>query len=258
MEARLLCAVSVLLLTAGCAPDAATANGGAAAHADRGRPHAKAAASDQPRSRPGRKLVDPRKGGFEIALGEWALSPEADAIRPGRVTFVIHNRGTMAHGFEIALEGESSGHGSGDLFKAEGPLLRPGSTTKMTLDLGPGLYEIECLVDGHDDMGMEGVLDVRTDAPLVKPEQAPAGGDTDAISIKDFAYSPQTTTVERGTEVTWHNEDVAPHTVTSTEDVFDSDTLGPDASFAFRFDEQGTYQYRCLVHPDMKGSVTVR
>lgn len=31
-------------------------------------------------------------------LGEWAVTPEAAAIRPGRVTFVIHNRGTMGHG----------------------------------------------------------------------------------------------------------------------------------------------------------------
>ena len=39
------------------------------------------------------RRVDPRAGGLEIALGEWALTPEALVIRPGRVTFVIRNRG---------------------------------------------------------------------------------------------------------------------------------------------------------------------
>ena len=27
---------------------------------------------------------DPREGGFEVALGEWAVTPESEAIRPGR------------------------------------------------------------------------------------------------------------------------------------------------------------------------------
>jgi hypothetical protein len=33
--------------------------------------------------------VDPHKDGFEVALGEWTITPEAEAIRPGRSTFVI-------------------------------------------------------------------------------------------------------------------------------------------------------------------------
>ncbi|MEA2447918.1 MAG: hypothetical protein QOK47_1555, partial [Actinomycetota bacterium] len=102
--------------------------------------------------------MDPRRGGLEVGLGEWALTPEADVIRPGRVTFVISNHGTMAHGFEIKLEGDSSGHGSGDLLKAESRLLQPGESTRLTVSLDAAFYEIECLVDGHDDMGMQGVL----------------------------------------------------------------------------------------------------
>lgn len=113
------------------------------------------------------RRVDPRDGGLEVALGEWAIAPESDAIRPGPVVFVIHNRGTVPHGFEIEIEGDSSGHGSGDLFKAESRLLQPGQSTRMSFDLDPAVYKIECLVDGHDDMGMEGLLTVRHGAPLV-------------------------------------------------------------------------------------------
>lgn len=226
-------------------------------------PEAKAAtqgSDPQPVARS--RSVDPREDEFEIALGEWAVSPEADAIRPGEVTFLIHNRGTVPHGFEIELEGESSGSGSGDLFKAESELLQPGESTEMTVTLTlEGVYKIECLVDGHDDMGMEGPLEVRSDAPLVK-EEAPAGsaspqGEDAAVGITDFAFDPSRIEVQSGTKVTWSNGDPAPHTVTSLSEEFDSDMLDEGESFSFTFEEPGTYDYRCNVHPDMKGTVKV-
>ena len=200
------------------------------------------------------KRIDPRKGGFEIALGEWAVTPETESLRPGRVTFVIHNRGTMPHGFEIELEGDSSGHGSGDLFKQESELLQPGDSTRMTVVLGPGVYKIECLVDGHDDMGMEALLPVQPGAPLMKLQPE---GPKDAVTIDDFAFAPATIEVKVGEEITWTNRDAAPHTVTSTTDVFGSDTLDPGATFNFTFEEPGDYPYRCEIHPDMQGQVKV-
>lgn len=215
-----------------------------------GKPRAKAASAPV---RP--KRVDPRKGGFEIVLGEWAVTPEAPAIRPGRVTFVVHNRGTMDHGYEMELEGgDSSGPGSGDLFKTESELVRPGDSTRLTVTLGPGLYEIECLVDGHDDMGMEGVLEVREDAPLVKVDEAARPG---VVSISDFAFEPAVAEVPAGTEVVWRNDDPADHTVTSLDGFFGSGALAAGASFSHRFTKPGVYEYRCAIHPDMKGKVKV-
>lgn len=209
------------------------------------------------RQRPERvrpERVDPRRGGFEIVLGEWAVTPEAPAVRPGRVTFVVHNRGTMDHGYEMELEGESSGHGSGDLFKAESELVWPGESTRMTVTLGPGLYEIECLVDGHDDMGMEAVLEVRADAPLVAVD---ASAEPGRIAIRDFAFEPATAAVAVGTEITWRNDDPADHTVTSQDGTFGSDVIAPGGSFEHRFDEPGVYAYRCAIHPEMRGQVRV-
>ena len=202
------------------------------------------------------RRVDPRVGGFEIGLGEWALAPEADAIRPGKVTFVVENRGTMAHGFEIELEGDSSGSGSGDLFKAESSLLQPGESRRMTVILTmPGAYKIECLVDGHDDMGMEAILEVREDAPLVRVEKPAA---PDQVAIADFAFAPASLEVAAGTEVTWHNEDTTDHTVTAGDGAFGSDALGEGQTFSHRFDQPGAYDYRCAIHPEMEGTVKVR
>jgi plastocyanin len=201
------------------------------------------------------KRVDPRRGGFEIGLGEWAITAESRAIRPGPVTFVLHNRGTMPHGFEIELEGDSSGHGSGELFKAESELLQPGESLRMRMTLDPGVHKIECLVDGHDDMGMEDLLEVRVDAPLVKQK---ATGDPGKVAIADFAFAPETTEVPVGTEVTWSNDDPAEHTVTADDGAFESNNLAQGETFSFRFDQSGNYPYRCLIHPEMKGVVQVQ
>ena len=202
------------------------------------------------------KRVDPRNQGFEITLGEWAVTPEAAALRPGRVTFVIHNRGTMQHGFEIELEGDSSGHGSGDIFKAESELLGPGESTRMTVTLSEGVHKIECLVDGHDDMGMEGPLEVSKDAPLVeeKGNQRPSD---DHVAISDFRFAPASVTVPAGTEVSWRNDDPTQHTVTADGGEFDSDILDPGGRFAFAFEKAGVFQYVCNIHPNMKGTVKV-
>ena len=203
------------------------------------------------------KRVDPRRGGFEIGLGEWAIVAEARAIRPGPVTFLIHNRGTVAHGFEIELEGESSGHGSGELFKAETGLLQPGESTRLRLTLSAGVHKIECLVDGHDDMGMEDLLDVRADAPLVRVPPASAAG-RGRVAIADFEFAPSVVEVESGTNVTWRNNDPAEHTVTAIDGGFESNNLAEGESFSFTFDEPGTYAYRCAIHPEMRGKVNVR
>jgi plastocyanin len=202
--------------------------------------------------------VDPRKDGFEVALGEWALTPEAEAIRPGRAVFVITNRGTMPHGFEIEREGDDpSGSGSGDdRGKVETRVLQPGETVEVELDLSAGVYKLECNVDGHDDMGMEMLLDVRRDAPLAKAAKT-AAGSADAVGIEAFAFTPATVEVQAGQEVVWKNHDPADHTVTEEGGGFDSGTLASGGTFKTTFDQPGEYRYICALHPGMKGRVVV-
>src|SRR5918996_371358 len=126
------------------------------------------------------------------------------AIRPGPVTFVVHNGGKLVHGLEMESQArrDSSGSGSGsdERFKVETGRFWPGETLRLRLDLAPGLYKIECFVANHDDRGMEILLEVRPAAPLVR--QAAAG---DAVAIEGFAFDPQTIEVPTGTEVTWTN-----------------------------------------------------
>jgi plastocyanin len=210
----------------------------------------------------GSQRIDPRTGGLGVALGEWAVTPEALEIRPGPLTFVIANRGTIDHGFEIELvgegDGDNSGPGSGgdDGFKRETAIINPGETVRLTVNLVPGDYKVECLVEGHDDLGMENIIRVRADAPLVRQPGVGEGGRPE-VSIEGFAFAPRTIRVETGQEVTWTNADPTAHTVTAQDQSFDSDPLDPGTSFSAGFDRPGTYAYFCAIHPDMTGTVRV-
>jgi plastocyanin/uncharacterized cupredoxin-like copper-binding protein len=209
---------------------------------------------------PATRPVDPRTDGFEIGFGEFAVTLEAPAIRPGRVTFVIRNGGKLVHGFEMEGEdqdGDSSGPGSGgdDAFKIERPSFKPGQTIRVPLDLAAGVYKIECWVANHDDLGMEILLDVRPSAPKVK--QAVGGGGSNSIAIQGFAFQPGTASVPAGTELTWTNEDPEAHTVTADDDSFDSGPIDPGQTYSVTVDESGAVTYFCAIHPSMKGTIQV-
>ena len=199
------------------------------------------------------RSANARPGPFEIVLGEWAVTPEAKAVRPGEVTFRIVNRGTMAHGFEIESDLDHSGSGGGEGFKFETRLIEPGESVRVRLDLAPGTYKIECLVDGHDDLGMEGFLHVRRGAGTGTEQAGPSSGSD--VSIEGFTFAPAEIEVPAGTEVTWANADPTEHTVTG--EGFGSDTLAEGNRFSHRFDRAGTYRYRCAIHPEMTAQVRV-
>jgi hypothetical protein len=69
--------------------------------------------------------------------------------------------------------------------------------------------------------------------------------------------------VNVGEEVTWKNQDTEVHTVTSgtpgggPDGLFDSGLINNYMYFYHTFDESGTYDYYCMVHPWMQGKVVV-
>jgi plastocyanin len=204
--------------------------------------------------------ADPREDGFEVALGEWALTPETDTIRPGRTTFVVTNRGTMPHGFEIEREDgdDSSGSRSGDEDKVETRILEPGESVEVELNLAEGVYKLECNVEGHDDMGMEMLLEVSPEAPLAAKQAAAPSKKSEAVTIEAFAFAPPTITAQVGQEITLENHDPADHTVTGEDGSFDSGTMAQGATFKATFDSPGEYRYICELHPGMRGKVMVK
>ena len=106
------------------------------------------------------------------------------------------------------------------------------------------------------DTSMKG-MDMNSNASQTPSTSGPST--SSSVAIQDFAFSPASITVKKGTTVTWTNKDSTTHTVTSTSgpSSFDSGDLATGKSFSHTFDTAGTYNYKCSIHPNMTGTVTV-
>jgi plastocyanin len=78
------------------------------------------------------------------------------------------------------------------------------------------------------------------------------------VLIKGFAFNPATLTVAKGTTVTWMDMDSATHIVVATGNDFSSQTLNTGQTFEHTFNETGTFEYKCGIHPSMSGKVIVK
>lgn len=95
-------------------------------------------------------------------------------------------------------------------------------------------------------------------APAASTTPATAASSQPAVTISNFAFSPQTLTVAKGTAVTWTNNDSTTHTVTSDSGVWDSNELAPGKTFSFTFNQAGTFPYHCKIHPSMTAKIIVQ
>ncbi|AKM38847.1 hypothetical protein WR30_26420 [Burkholderia contaminans FFH2055] len=91
-------------------------------------------------------------------------------------------------------------------------------------------------------------------APLTAFAQGPDGT---LVTIRNFMFSPMSTTIKAGTTITWKNLDAEPHTVVNDAGIFHSKALDQDETYAFRFDKPGVYKVFCGIHPYMKETITV-
>jgi plastocyanin len=81
----------------------------------------------------------------------------------------------------------------------------------------------------------------------------------DAVTIKDYLYEPADITVPVGTTVKFTNQDSTPHTATSKEaGVFESGPIKTGKTGTIKLEKAGTYQYYCVFHPFMSGTITVK
>jgi len=79
-------------------------------------------------------------------------------------------------------------------------------------------------------------------------------GEAPTVKIKEFKFG-EPVTIPAGGEVTWENEDAAPHNAVGEE--FKTADLEKGNSDTVTFDKPGTYDYICTFHAYMKGSVVV-
>ena len=78
---------------------------------------------------------------------------------------------------------------------------------------------------------------------------------TAVITIKDFSFIPASITINKGTTVRWVNQDSVSHAIKSES--VNSQEFGKGQIFEFKFENPGTYDYICGLHPPMKGRIIV-
>lgn len=79
------------------------------------------------------------------------------------------------------------------------------------------------------------------------------------VSIADFLFGPEKVEVKAGQKVTWVNTDDSPHQITVTGPKGTrSPVLLKGQSTELVFNEAGTIDYFCGLHPGMKGKIEVK
>ena len=146
--------------------------------------------------------------------------------------------------------------------------IEPGESFSFTFRLA-GTYPYLDDRD-RDDPDFHGTITVSAAPPATAPTPAPngtapAGGGggsaptapaSATVHMAGRAFSPGAVTIAAGGSVTFVNDDDREHTATG--DAFDTGVLNPGASSTERFPSAGTFSFLCQIHPDMRGTVTVR
>jgi plastocyanin len=77
----------------------------------------------------------------------------------------------------------------------------------------------------------------------------------ETVKIQNFTFSPATLTIQQGTTVTWTNLDSASHRVKGED--FAGTTQSKGENWSYTFNEKGTFNYICSIHPYMSGKIIV-
>ncbi len=230
---------------------------------------------------------------FNALPGESGHNPSIHMSVGDKVVFNVDNAGISFHSFGVTAndEGFSGIVAGSDIGSASNPL-KPGEGGTSEFIAGEeGIYYYICTVPGHREQGMVGqiivgdvsapvmepkvveeVMEPKVVEEVMKPESTPVefsgiisipkGSGVPGCDDTNECYIPFNTSVSVGEEITWLNDDTAPHTVTSglpvsPDAIFDSGMMMAGDTFSVTLDESGEYPYFCMVHPWMTGIISV-
>ena len=139
---------------------------------------------------------------------------------------------------------------------------KPVVEEKMTTEEKPAMEKMPAMEEKPAMEKMPAMEETKA-APMKVAVSIPSGASTPGCEDNNECFQPHTATVGVGGTVTWTNGDTAAHTVTSgtatdgPDGTFDSSIIMAGKTFSNTFDEAGTYDYFCVVHPWMTGKVVV-
>jgi plastocyanin len=95
----------------------------------------------------------------------------------------------------------------------------------------------------------------------VAPTQQPTANNqvsaNATVKIIDFKYVPDKLSIKVGETVKFINEDVQAHTVTASDNSFDSKNMDGKQTWTYTFKKAGAFPYICSYHAAMKGIISV-
>jgi plastocyanin len=121
--------------------------------------------------------------------------------------------------------------------------------------------EVEEMEVEVEEMEVEEVSE--SSGPQTVSVDIPTGTAVPGCEETDECFLPSSVTINTGDVVEWTNSDTAAHTVTAgspadgPSGVFDSSLVLGGTQYAHTFEETGSYDYFCMVHPWMVGIVQV-
>jgi uncharacterized cupredoxin-like copper-binding protein len=86
-----------------------------------------------------------------VVEDEFSIEFPRKQLEAGPYVFDVVNEGKTDH--DLAINGPRE--------RAKTPLIKPGDSAKLEVELIPGSYRVICTVPGHEKAGMATVLDVR-------------------------------------------------------------------------------------------------
>ncbi len=186
-------------------------------------------------------LVDSATEGNPDYAPDRAIVPQGHVIEWDNVDTVAH---TVTSASDFGETFDSSLISAGEVY------------TLDTNELEIGEYEYLCIV--HPWM----VATIVIEAPA---EPTKVVIPTGAAIPEDgqLYYDPENLNISVGTTVIWDNVDNTMHTATSgtpdsgADGVFDSDILSAGDTYEYTFLDAGNYDYYCILHPWMVGTVNV-
>jgi plastocyanin len=78
---------------------------------------------------------------------------------------------------------------------------------------------------------------------------------TYTVNIQNNAFNPSSVQIPAGSTVKWINLDPIQHEPKGN--VFDSGPLSQNGVFEYTFNQTGTNNYVCAIHPSMQGTIIV-
>jgi plastocyanin len=152
-------------------------------------------------------------------------------------------------------------------------LRRSGFTTRNTVTGTNGAYTFASVEAGAWSLEASPVQGYEPDGSLTATVNVTAGGtatvsplrlrrldDSGAttINIVDNAFNPATITVPVGGVVRWVNTGAVTHNSTSATGLWSSPDLGPGGAYERTFNQAGSFNYACTLHPGMAGVIEVQ